>query len=116
MSRLVTSERTVSAIMTTPHPRIYLGTVLLERNRWTPDRIPTFKVSEWAASIRAAGFDGVILQGMCTYAWLAEACAEYLGDPARLRRLRVRFSRPPTRDTEASARSPLAMPSKGSPA
>jgi acyl dehydratase len=31
---------------------------------------------------------------MCTYAWLAEACAEYLGDPARLRRLRVRFSRP----------------------
>jgi acyl dehydratase len=31
---------------------------------------------------------------MCTYAWLAEACVEYLGDPARLRRLRVRFSRP----------------------
>jgi len=43
---------------------------------------------------RAAGFQGVILQGMCTYAWLAEACAEYLGDPARLRRLRARFSRP----------------------
>ncbi len=43
---------------------------------------------------RAAGFEGAILQGMCTYAWLAEACVEYLGDPARLRRLRVRFSRP----------------------
>jgi acyl dehydratase len=43
---------------------------------------------------RAAGFRGAILQGMCTYAWLAEACVEYLGDPARLRRLRVRFSRP----------------------
>jgi 3-hydroxybutyryl-CoA dehydratase len=43
---------------------------------------------------RAAGFSGAILQGMCTYAWLAEACVEYLGDPARLRRLRVRFSRP----------------------
>jgi acyl dehydratase len=42
----------------------------------------------------AAGFRGVILQGMCTYAWAAEACAAYLGDPARLRRLRVRFSRP----------------------
>lgn len=43
---------------------------------------------------RAAGFSGAILQGLCTYAWLAEACVEYLGDPARLRRLRVRFSRP----------------------
>jgi len=43
---------------------------------------------------RAAGFQGVILQGMCTFAWAAEACAAYLGDPARLRRLRVRFSRP----------------------
>ena len=43
---------------------------------------------------RAAGFAGVILQGMCTYAWAAEACVAYLGDPARLRRLRVRFSRP----------------------
>jgi acyl dehydratase len=43
---------------------------------------------------RAAGFQGAILQGMCTYAWAAEACAEYLGDPARLARLRVRFSRP----------------------
>jgi acyl dehydratase len=43
---------------------------------------------------RAAGFKGNILQGMCTYAWAADACAEYLGDPARLARLRVRFSRP----------------------
>jgi acyl dehydratase len=43
---------------------------------------------------RAAGFQGAILQGMCTYAWAAEACTEYLGDPARLARLRVRFSRP----------------------
>jgi acyl dehydratase len=42
----------------------------------------------------AAGFRGVILQGMCTYSWAAEACAAYLGDPARLRRLKVRFSRP----------------------
>ncbi len=43
---------------------------------------------------RAAAFQGAILQGMCTYAWVADACVEYLGDPARLRRLRVRFSRP----------------------
>lgn len=42
----------------------------------------------------AAGFRGAILQGMCTYSWAAEACAAYLEDPARLRRLRVRFSRP----------------------
>jgi len=43
---------------------------------------------------RAAGHLGVILQGMCTYAWLSDACVEYLGDPARLARLRARFTRP----------------------
>jgi acyl dehydratase len=43
---------------------------------------------------RAAGYDGVILQGMCTYSWLADACVEYLGDPARLVRIRARFSKP----------------------
>jgi acyl dehydratase len=43
---------------------------------------------------RAAGYQGVILQGMCTYAWLADACVEYLGDPARLARVRARFTRP----------------------
>ena len=36
---------------------------------------------------RAAGFQGAILQGMCTYAWLADACVAYLDDPARVRRL-----------------------------
>ena len=43
---------------------------------------------------RAAGFPGAILQGMCTMAWLADACTAYLCDPARVKRLRVRFSRP----------------------
>ncbi len=43
---------------------------------------------------RAAGYQGVILQGMCTYAWLAEACVGYLGDPARLARVRARFTKP----------------------
>ena len=43
---------------------------------------------------RAAGYDGVILQGMCTYSWLADACVEYLGDPARLARVRARFTKP----------------------
>lgn len=43
---------------------------------------------------RAAGYSGVILQGLCTYAWLADACTAYLGDPGRLRRLRARFTKP----------------------
>ncbi len=43
---------------------------------------------------RAAGYQGVILQGMCTYAWLADACVAYLGDPARLGRVRARFTKP----------------------
>jgi 3-hydroxybutyryl-CoA dehydratase len=42
----------------------------------------------------AAGYDGPILQGMCTYSWLADACVAYLGDPARLSRLRARFTKP----------------------
>ncbi len=46
------------------------------------------------AVARAAGYQGVILQGMCTYSWLAEACVEYLDDPARLARLRARFTKP----------------------
>jgi sugar phosphate isomerase/epimerase len=44
-----------------PDIRVNLATVLLEPNRWTPDRIPTFRVSECAAAIREAGFDGLEL-------------------------------------------------------
>lgn len=40
---------------------IYLGTVLLEANRWTPVKTPTYRVSDWAGRIRDAGFDGVEL-------------------------------------------------------
>jgi 3-hydroxybutyryl-CoA dehydratase len=43
---------------------------------------------------RAAGYSGVILQGMCTFSWLADACVGYLGDPARLRKVRARFTKP----------------------
>ncbi len=43
---------------------------------------------------RAAGYQGVILQGMCTYAWLTDACVAYLDDPARLARVRARFTKP----------------------
>lgn len=42
----------------------------------------------------AAGLGGAILQGLCTMAWAAEACVQLYGDPTRLRRLKVRFSRP----------------------
>jgi acyl dehydratase len=41
-----------------------------------------------------AGLQGAILQGMCTFSWLGEVCAAWLGDPGRVRRLRARFSRP----------------------
>lgn len=40
---------------------IYLGTVLLETNRWAKDRMPTYRVSEWLERIAAAGFDGIEL-------------------------------------------------------
>jgi acyl dehydratase len=41
-----------------------------------------------------AGYQGVILQGMCTFAWMADACAAYLGDPCRVRRVAARFVKP----------------------
>jgi 3-hydroxybutyryl-CoA dehydratase len=43
---------------------------------------------------RGAGLGGTVLHGMCTFAWLADACVAYLGDPVRLARLRARFTRP----------------------
>lgn len=43
---------------------------------------------------KAAGLGGAILQGMCTYAWLSDACVAYFGDPVRVRRLRARFASP----------------------
>ncbi|HLH78460.1 MAG TPA: MaoC/PaaZ C-terminal domain-containing protein [Candidatus Binataceae bacterium] len=48
------------------------------------------------AVARMAGLPGVILHGLCTMALCSRAVVDRLceGDPARLRRLRVRFSRP----------------------
>jgi predicted RNA binding protein YcfA (HicA-like mRNA interferase family) len=40
---------------------IYLASVCLEKNRWTKERIPTLKVSEWVKHIHTAGFDGLEL-------------------------------------------------------
>jgi acyl dehydratase len=44
----------------------------------------------------AAGLPGIIVHGMCTMAFAARAVVDGAcgGDPARLRRIRVRFSRP----------------------
>lgn len=46
------------------------------------------------AVAREAGYHGVILQGMCTFAWLADACAAYVGNPTRVRRVAARFTKP----------------------
>ncbi len=43
---------------------------------------------------RAAGLPGVILQGLCTLGWAVDAFQRYLGDPGKVRGVRVRFSRP----------------------
>jgi sugar phosphate isomerase/epimerase len=42
-------------------PPVYIATVLLERNRWTPQKTPTLRVSDWAARFAEAGFDGIEL-------------------------------------------------------
>ncbi len=46
------------------------------------------------AVARAAGFESNILQGMCTFAWLADAVVTVLGDPGAIRRMSARFVRP----------------------
>lgn len=43
---------------------------------------------------KSVGLGGAILQGLCTLAWAVEAMAVYVGDPGRIRRVRVRFSKP----------------------
>jgi sugar phosphate isomerase/epimerase len=40
---------------------IYIGTILLERNRWTREKKPTYLVSEWIPRFAEAGFDGMEL-------------------------------------------------------
>lgn len=40
---------------------IYIGTILLEPNRWTADKLPSFRVSDWLDRFAAAGFDGMEL-------------------------------------------------------
>lgn len=43
---------------------------------------------------RAAGLGGTILQGLCTLGWAVDAFVRYLGDPGRVTKVRLRFSRP----------------------
>jgi sugar phosphate isomerase/epimerase len=42
-------------------PTIYLGSILLEPNRWSEKREPSYRVSEWIDRIRDAGFAGIEL-------------------------------------------------------
>ena len=41
---------------------IYIGTILLEKNRWAgPQKIPSYRVSDWIDKFEEAGFDGMEL-------------------------------------------------------
>ncbi len=44
-----------------PDAEIYIGTILLEKSRWSRDKTPTYRVSEWAQRFADAGFDGMEL-------------------------------------------------------
>lgn len=41
--------------------KIFIGTILLEPNRWGDPKTPTYRVSEWIPRFREAGFDGMEL-------------------------------------------------------
>jgi len=40
---------------------VYIGSIVLERNRWAEGRKPSYRVSEWAPRFAQAGFDGIEL-------------------------------------------------------
>ena len=40
---------------------IHIGTILLDKNRWTPGKEPTYRVSEWFDRFVEIGFDGMEL-------------------------------------------------------
>lgn len=42
-------------------PSIYLGSICLEPNRWSPSKRPSYSVGDWLERIAAAGFDGIEL-------------------------------------------------------
>jgi 3-hydroxybutyryl-CoA dehydratase len=43
---------------------------------------------------KEAGLGGTILQGLCTLGWAVDAFVNYLGDPGKVKSVKVRFSRP----------------------
>ena len=43
---------------------------------------------------KAAGLGGPILQGLCTLSWAVEGVVNFIEDPSRIGKVRVRFSRP----------------------
>lgn len=45
---------------------------------------------------KLAGLGGQILHGLCTYGWATECFIAYLGDPGKVKRVKVRFSKPVT--------------------
>jgi len=68
--------------MNRPTPTILFGSVLLEANRWTAEKRPTLKISEWAEAIAAAGFAGLEL-------WENHAAAADMDEQAALRRMPI---------------------------
>jgi len=45
----------------TTRGEVYIGSILLEKSRWSRDKTPTYRVSEWAGRFADAGFDGMEL-------------------------------------------------------
>ena len=43
------------------HQSIFLGSICLEPNRWSPSKLPSYRVSDWLQRIETAGFDGIEL-------------------------------------------------------
>ena len=85
--------------MTTPYAVGDSFTLVRECDRYRPvyyaaasgDFNPIHIDAELAV---AAGLGGIILHGLCTYGWATECFINYLGDPGKVKRVKVRFSKP----------------------
>ena len=90
-SELANPEKSLTATIRASHPRESDQTFRYAEASGDPNPI---HVDENIA--RMAGLPGIIVHGLCTMAFTSKVAIDKLcgGDPNRLKRLRVRFSRP----------------------
>jgi acyl dehydratase len=58
---------------------------------------------------KMVGLGGVILQGLCTMAFVTRACTDFAGDPGALKRIKVRFAKPVRPDDDVTVKGTVTQ-------